>query len=65
MHKKTRLTEFFSTKLLNFNKTKETGLNFLSGTMIRNLAAEKNMSCSEMADSKHTSNTIFVLKRNV
>jgi hypothetical protein len=33
--------------------------------MIRNLAAEKNMNCSEIPDSKHTSNTIFVLKRNV
>ncbi len=62
MHKKTKLTEFFSTKLFNFNKTKETGLSFLSGTMIRNLAAEKNMACSEMPDSKHTSNTIFILK---
>lgn len=65
MHKKTKLTEFFSTKLLNFNKTKETGLSFLSGTMIRKLAAEKNMSCSEMPDSKHTSNTIFILEKKV
>jgi 1-acyl-sn-glycerol-3-phosphate acyltransferase len=64
-HKKTRLTEFFSTRLLNFNKTKETGLSFLSGTMIRSLAAEKNMPCSEMPDSKHTSNTIFVLGKTV
>jgi len=61
-HKKTKLTEFFSTKLLNFNKTKETGLSFLSATMIRNLAAEKNMACSEIPDSKQTSNTIFILK---
>lgn len=61
-HKNTRLTEFFSTRLLNFNKTRETGLSFLSGTMIRNLAAEKNMTCYEMPDSKRTSNTIFILK---
>lgn len=64
-HKKTRLTEFFSTKVLSFNKTKETGLTFLSGTMIRNMAAEKNMSCSEIPDSKRTSNTIFILKGKV
>ena len=64
-HKKTKLTEFFSTRVFNFNKTKETGLNFLSGNMIKNMAAEKNMSCTEMADSKHTSNTIFILKSNV
>lgn len=62
MHKKTKLTEFFSTKVLSFNKTKETGLNFLSGSMIRNIAADNNLSCSEMPDSKHTSNTIFILK---
>lgn len=61
-HKNTRLTEFFSTKLLKFNKTKETGLSFLSGSMIRNLAAENNMSCTEIPDSKSTSNTIFILK---
>jgi 1-acyl-sn-glycerol-3-phosphate acyltransferase len=65
MHKKTKLTEFFSTRVLNFNKTKETGLSFLSGAMIRKLAAEKNMSCSEMPDSKHTSNTIFILEKKV
>ena len=62
LHKKTKLTEFFSTRVLNFNKTQKTGLNFLSGNMIRNIAAEKNMSCSEIADSKLTSNTIFILK---
>jgi 2-polyprenyl-3-methyl-5-hydroxy-6-metoxy-1,4-benzoquinol methylase len=62
MHKKTKLTEFFSTKVLNFNKTKETGLSFLSGNMIRSMAAANNMSCREIADSKLTSNTIFVLQ---
>ena len=61
-HKKTRLTEFFSTKVLNFNKTKETGLSFLSGNMIRKIAAENSMACNEIADSKLTSNTIFILK---
>jgi 1-acyl-sn-glycerol-3-phosphate acyltransferase len=63
LHKKTKLTEFFSTKVLSFNKTKETGLSFLSGTMIRNLASANNMNCSEMPDSKHTSNTIFILDK--
>ena len=61
-HKKTRLTEFFSTRLFNFNKTKETGLSFLSGKMIREIAVEKRMHCSEIPDSKLTSNTIFILK---
>ncbi len=62
MHKKTKWTEFFSTKVLNFNKTKETGLSFLSGNMIRTIAAANSMSCSEIADSKLTSNTIFIMK---
>ncbi len=62
MHKKTKLTEFLSTKVVNFNKTKETGLSFLSGNMIRTLAAAGRLSCEEMADSKLTSNTIFILK---
>jgi 2-polyprenyl-3-methyl-5-hydroxy-6-metoxy-1,4-benzoquinol methylase len=61
-HKKTKLTEFFSTRVFNFNKIKESGLSFLSGKMIRSMAAERGMSCSEKADSKHTSNTIFILK---
>lgn len=62
MHKRTKLTEFFSTKILNFNKTKVDGLFFLSGKGIRKIAAERNMICSEIADSKFTSNTIFILK---
>jgi uncharacterized protein len=61
-HKRTRLSEFFSTKVLNFNKTKAGGLSFLSGSMIKVIASEKNMDCREMADSKVTSNTIFILK---
>jgi 2-polyprenyl-3-methyl-5-hydroxy-6-metoxy-1,4-benzoquinol methylase len=61
-HKRTRLTEFFSTRLLKFNKTTGSGLSFLSGQLIRTFAAEHNMTCSEQADSKVTSNTIFTLK---
>ena len=38
-HKGTKLTEFFSTKLIGFNKTTDKGLSFLSGNMIREIAA--------------------------
>lgn len=62
LHKKTRLTEFFSTRLLKFNKTKSTGLSFFSANMVKEIASAKKMSFTEMADSKHTSNTIFILK---
>ena len=61
MHKKTKLSELFSTRILNFNKTKESGLCFLSGKMIRSIATEKGLSCREIPDSKLTSNTIFIL----
>ena len=61
-HKKTKLTEYFSTRVFNLNKTNETGLSFLSGSMIRKIAAENNFNCSEKSDSKLTSNTIFILK---
>ncbi|MEP7255716.1 MAG: 1-acyl-sn-glycerol-3-phosphate acyltransferase [Ferruginibacter sp.] len=60
-HKRTKLTEFFSTRVLNFNKTKETGLSFLSGKMIRAIAEEKGLACREIPDSKITSNTLFIL----
>jgi len=62
-HQKTKLTEYFSTRVFKFNKTKNTGLNFLSGTMIREIATANNLDCKEVADSKLTSNTLFILKR--
>ena len=62
-HKKTELTEFFSTRVFKFNKTGDNGLSFLSGKLIRELAALHKMECREISDSKITSNTIFVLKK--
>lgn len=65
LHKKTKLTEFFSTRVLNFNKTKEAGLCFLSGKTIRAMAAAYGLQCREVPDSKHTSNTLFILQSAV
>ncbi len=62
-HKKTELTEFFSTRLLNFNKTNGNGLSFVSAGLIRATAAAHGLDCEEISDSKITSNTIFVLKK--
>ena len=62
-HKKTELTEFFSTRVFKFNKTGDTGLSFFSGKLIREIAAQYKMECREISDSKITSNTIFVLKK--
>ncbi|MEO6252557.1 MAG: 1-acyl-sn-glycerol-3-phosphate acyltransferase, partial [Ferruginibacter sp.] len=65
MHRQTKMTEFFSTKVLNFNQTNKDGLSFFSGKMIEKIAADNNMSCRTIKDSRLTSNTIFILERNV
>lgn len=62
-HKGTRLTEFFSTKVFSFNKTTTEGLSFLSGSTIRDIAAEHRMICTEIDTTRHTSNIIFVLRK--
>lgn len=62
-HKRTKLTEFFSTRILHFNKTTDKGLSFFSGQLVRDIAAKKGMSCTEIPDSKRTSNTIFIVKQ--
>lgn len=61
-HKRTKLTEFFSTRLLSFNKTRGDGLHFFSGKLIEKIAADNGMNCRSVADSKLTSNTIFILQ---
>ena len=62
-HKGTELTETFSTKLLGFNKTGKDGLSFLSGQMLRDIAAVHDLSVAEIDNTKYTSNIIFVLKK--
>ncbi|MBW7890045.1 MAG: 1-acyl-sn-glycerol-3-phosphate acyltransferase, partial [Chitinophagaceae bacterium] len=61
-HKGTELTEFFSTRLLHFNKTAETGLSFLSGSMITELADRHGFTCKRIDETKYTSNVIFVIQ---
>ncbi len=61
-HRGTRLTEFFSTKVLGFNKTTDRGLSFLSGEFIRRLAHEHQVGCMELDETKFTSNVIYVIR---
>ncbi|MES1224012.1 MAG: class I SAM-dependent methyltransferase, partial [Bacteroidota bacterium] len=61
-HKGTALTEKFSTDIFGFNKTSGEGLFFLSGNMIKEIAAANNMECREIDETTFTSNIIFVLK---
>jgi 1-acyl-sn-glycerol-3-phosphate acyltransferase len=61
-HKGTKLTEFFSTRLFGFNKTTGSGLSFLSGRMISDMAAAHHMECRKIDETKYTSNVIFVIQ---
>ena len=61
-HKGTELTEFFSVKILKFNKSL-TSLNFLSGESIRRIANSKGLAVEVSDDAKYTSNVIFVLRK--
>ena len=60
-HKGTRLTEFFSTKFIGFNKTSSEGLSFLSGGLIKEIALAYGMDCKEIDETRYTSNMVFVI----
>lgn len=61
-HKGTKLSEFFSVKLLRFNKANQE-LNFLSGETIFQEVNKHRLTVSKVDDTKFTSNVIFVVKR--
>jgi 2-polyprenyl-3-methyl-5-hydroxy-6-metoxy-1,4-benzoquinol methylase len=63
-HKGTVLTEFFSVKLLGFNKSVNS-LNFVSGERIGQLAESSGMFVTVIDDAKFTSNVIFVIQKSV
>ena len=62
-HRGTELTEVFSTEIIGFNKTSGNGLFFLSGSMIKQIAAANGLECREIDETTYTSNIIFVLKQ--
>ena len=61
--KGTKLTEFFSTRLLHFNKTKYDHLFFFSGKKIDKLAHENSFAVERFDQTKLTSNMVYVLTR--
>jgi len=61
-HKVTKLTEFFSTKLLAFNKTQEE-LCFFDNKFIEQIANELGMKVDEHKNDQYTSNTIYILSK--
>jgi uncharacterized protein len=61
-HKGTRITEFFSVRLLKFNKSTNR-LNFISGTDLTRRAKEHGLMVEVQDDSRYTSNVIFVISK--
>ena len=61
-HNNTKLTEFFSTKLIGFNKTAGKGLTFFSAQLVKDIAEAHHMTCKEVDNTKYTSNVIYLLK---
>jgi uncharacterized protein len=60
-HKGTQLSEFFSVKLLRFNKSTNE-LNFMSGETIKQEADRHGLKVEILDDTKFTSNVIFVIR---
>jgi 1-acyl-sn-glycerol-3-phosphate acyltransferase len=64
-HRRTRLTEYFSTRLFSFNKKTGHSLHYLSGNDIRDLARQQQMDCQSHEQSRFTSNLLFVISHPV
>jgi uncharacterized protein len=62
-HEGTKLTEFFSTKLIGFNKTKDKPLSFFSSSRIREIVVANGAVMEQIDNTKYTSNVIFVIKK--
>jgi len=62
-HWGTRLTEFFSVKLLGFNKSTNP-LNFVSGEWIKKMASSYGLKGEVLDEAKFTSNVIFVFEKS-
>lgn len=62
-HQTTRLTEFMSTRVFNFNKTREHRMSYLSGSTIESIAQQHDLTLTEIDNTRFTSNIIFVLKK--
>ena len=61
-HKGSKLTEFFSTKLIRFNKTRNK-LHYISSDFIKDFASSQGLEMKIIDNSKRTSNLIFVLDK--
>jgi 1-acyl-sn-glycerol-3-phosphate acyltransferase len=66
-HKRTRLTEFFSTRILHFNKTQDESrkLWFVSAEAIRAMAESNGFTFDVIDKGKRSSNVFMVIRRNI
>ena len=64
-HKGTRFTEFFSTKILGFNKTADESkqLYFVSEDRIRSIFSKHDFNVEIIDETKHTSNVVYVIRK--
>jgi 2-polyprenyl-3-methyl-5-hydroxy-6-metoxy-1,4-benzoquinol methylase len=64
-HKGTKLTEYFSTRILRFNKTGERQeLYFTSLDQIKTIISDYPMDVEVIQESKHTSNMLFIIRHS-
>jgi 1-acyl-sn-glycerol-3-phosphate acyltransferase len=62
-HEGTRFTEFMSTRVIGFNKTKRKQLSFFSAAHVRGLVNKYGAVAEEIDNTRYTSNVIFVIKK--
>ncbi|MBO9727684.1 MAG: 1-acyl-sn-glycerol-3-phosphate acyltransferase [Chitinophaga sp.] len=62
-HDGTKFTEFMSTKVIGFNKTKNKQLSFFSAAHVRSLVNKYGAVAEEIDNTRYTSNVIFVIKK--
>jgi len=64
-HKGTKLTEYFSTRILRFNKTGESReLYFTSLDHIKTIISDHRMDIEVVQESKHTSNMLIIIRHS-
>jgi 1-acyl-sn-glycerol-3-phosphate acyltransferase len=56
------LTRFFSTNFFKFNRTTSDGLPWLSGQLVKDVAAAHHMKCIAADEAKYTSDIVFIIK---
>ena len=62
-HDRTKFTEFMSTRVIGFNKTKNKQLSFFSAAHVRSLVSKYGAVAEEIDNNRYTSNVIFVIKK--